>query len=336
MNPTLENPLQQQEITALYEQGARTESRLQIPPKPEWRAASPEYLRAQPHLHTAGHHPETLAFRSRPRRKQEENGRLHRSVFPDRPFSVNDNRYSYYDPVFPWSAFGRVTSGRFKDGTYIAASGVMVGPRHVLTSSRIVGWHPGQLTDWLVFTPSYCNGVTPFGTAYAQTIYAWRDLDYLEFDSRLDLMANDYAVVVLDHRLGEATGWVGSLQYNPAWNGQAAWDFLSYSADFNNGQEPVFQNGATMLDASTPPGAEPPAGATLMNYDAWMGKFVEFENGGLFVGWFAGEPWPRVVATQTVFADVYPPTIPASYVHRYACGGNPQVALIQQALAEFP
>ncbi len=336
MNATLENPLQQQEVAALYEQEARTPGRFHIPPKPEWRAASPEYLRAQPHVQTVGHHPETLAFRSRPRPRQEENRRLLHSVLPDRPFSANDNRYSYFDPVFPWSAFGRVTSGRFTDGTYIAASGVMVGPRHLLTSSRIVGWHPGQLTDWLVFTPSYCNGLAPFSTAYAQTIYAWRDLDYLEYDSRLDLMANDYAVAVLDHRIGEATGWVGSVPYNPAWNGQAAWDFLSYSADFNNGQEPVFQNGATILNTSTPPGAEPPAGATLMNYDAWMGKFVEFENGGPFVGWFPGEQWPRVVATEAVFEDVYPPTVPATYVHRYACGGNPQVALIQQALAEFP
>jgi hypothetical protein len=212
----------------------------------------------------------------------------------------------------------------------------MVGPRHLLTSSRIVGWHADGPTDWLVFTPSYYAGTAPFGSAYSVEIFSWRQLEYLTYDSRLDLIANDYVVVVLDTRIGEATGWLGSAVYNTAWNNQRLWDFVGYSNDFSSGQEPVFQNGIPITSVSTPPGSTPPNNALLMNYVAWMGEFPEYENGGPFFGWWSGAVGPTVIGVQTVYERTYPPAPHVTYDHEYGCGGLPMVSLIQQALAAFP
>jgi hypothetical protein len=335
MNSIQGAPMPPEAIASLADVPGQRLSHLASPPSALHQPPSADFLRALPgHASTPGLHPPGLGFRSRPAQAE-------RMVHPHRPRVLadpipGDPRYAFFDPVYPWSAFGRVSTGQFPAGSHFGATGVMVGPRHLLTSSRIVGWHPNAPTDWLVFTPSYSHGAAPFGTAYATKIYAWRQLEYFTHDDRHDLLANDYAVVVLDHRIGEVTGWLGSIAYNPAWNLRDYWDFIGYTSDFGGGQEPVFQKGASIDFIATPEGATPPANALLMNYTAWMGQFPEYESGGPFFGWWSGESFPRVIGVHTVYNEVEPRHGPPEFKYRYACGGLPMVSVIRQALAEFP
>jgi V8-like Glu-specific endopeptidase len=77
---------------------------------------------------------------------------------PSNVFSPDD-RYTFADTAFPWSTCGRVdTAAGF-------GSGVMIGPRHLLTASHVVNWGPNNTAGWLKFTPLFFDGNEPFGRA---------------------------------------------------------------------------------------------------------------------------------------------------------------------------
>lgn len=240
----------------------------------------------------------------------------------DQPLDIPDSRYAYFDTAYPWSAFGRVTSG----GQGFGLSGVMVGPRHVLLSSGAVGWHGDADADWLVFTPCYSHGRTPFGSAYAEKIYAWRQVPLIYYGRQTDLIALNYAVAVLNTRLGDTTGWIGSYTYDPSWDGAAIWAMSAYNAHFSSGQEPVFQDKLVLGPSSFPPGTLPPGQAMMIPNTAKEGIFQQL--GAPIFAWLPGEVGPRAVAVYSYFDDPIKPAL--------AGGGWPLVRLIQQARADFP
>ena len=104
-----------------------------------------------------------------------------------------------------WSTVGLVETNRG------SGSGVMIGPRHLLTVSHVIDWTApeGFAADWVRFTPSSFDGDAPFGESYGVHIY-W----YLQEDGDGFITGDegnfDYVVVVLDRRLGETTGWMGA------------------------------------------------------------------------------------------------------------------------------
>src|SRR5437667_300728 len=124
-----------------------------------------------------------------------------------------DERYTFSDTSFPWCTCGLVETGGGN------GSGVMIGPRHLMTASHVINWGAGNTAGWLKFTPLYFDGSAPFGFAYGTRVY-W----YLKADSDGDGIigstetAFDYVVVVLDSRLGDITGWMGSRGYDTDWN----------------------------------------------------------------------------------------------------------------------
>ena len=65
-----------------------------------------------------------------------------------------DNRRAFRDTAYPWSTIGLVQTNRG------SGSGVMIGPRHLLTVSHVIDWTapPGFVADWVRFTPSYYDG----------------------------------------------------------------------------------------------------------------------------------------------------------------------------------
>lgn len=149
-----------------------------------------------------------------------------------------DDRRAFQDTTYPWSTVGLVQTNRG------AGSGTMIGPRHLLTVSHVIDWTApaGFAADWVRFTPSYFDGNAPFGEAYGAHIY-W----YVKEDGDGFITGNegdyDYAVVVLDRRLGETTGWMGARGYNDDWDNLAAWSHMGYPADLNSGQRPTWQGG---------------------------------------------------------------------------------------------
>jgi hypothetical protein len=82
-----------------------------------------------------------------------------------------DDRYTFSDTAFPWSTCGRV------DTAAGWGSGVMIGPRHMMTASHVVNWGPNNTAGWLKFTPLLFDTTEPFGHAYATTTYWWLKAD---------------------------------------------------------------------------------------------------------------------------------------------------------------
>jgi len=60
-----------------------------------------------------------------------------------------DDRFTFSDTSFPWCTAGRV------DTANGSGSGVMIGPRHLLTVSHIIVWNNNNTAGWIKFTPSF-------------------------------------------------------------------------------------------------------------------------------------------------------------------------------------
>jgi V8-like Glu-specific endopeptidase len=194
-----------------------------------------------------------------------------------------DDRRAFRDTAYPWSTIGLVETNR---GT---GSGVMIGPRHLLTVSHVIDWTapPGFAADWVRFTPSYFDGGAPFGEAYGAHIYWYvqEDGDGFISDTEGDY---DYVVVVLDRRLGESTGWMGARGYNDDWDSLAVWSHMGYPGDLNSGQRPTWQGGFRV------DGTDAAAQAILHKADVFPGQ-----SGGPVFGFWAGDVGPRAVAVQS-------------------------------------
>ena len=134
-----------------------------------------------------------------------------------------DDRYTFNDTAFPWCTVGRIdTAGG-------VASGVMVGPRHMLTVSHAMVWLAGNSAGWVRFRPSFFDGSAPFGEAWATRWYAYRKCVGPGL-SRAEIR-EDYVVLVLDRRLGDTTGWMGSRTYSDSWDNSNFWRHIGYPGD---------------------------------------------------------------------------------------------------------
>jgi V8-like Glu-specific endopeptidase len=194
-----------------------------------------------------------------------------------------DNRLIFRDTNYPWSTVGLVQTNRG------SGSGVMIGPRHLLTVSHVIDWTApdGYAADWVRFTPSYYDGSAPFGEAYGVHIYWYVKEDGDGFISSTE-GKHDYVVVVLDRRLGESTGWMGARGYDDDWDSLAAWSHMGYPADLNSGQRPSCQGGFTMN------GTDAAAQEILHQCDVFPGQ-----SGGPMFGFWTGDVGPRAVAVQS-------------------------------------
>ncbi len=117
-----------------------------------------------------------------------------------------DERQVFQDTSYPWSAFGRCETN------FGPFSGAMIGPRHLLTCNHGIDWTPpeGFAADWLTFTPAYFDGnAPPFGSAYATHVY-WVKKNNNNGTSDGDEGQYDYVVLVLNDRIGDRTGWLGT------------------------------------------------------------------------------------------------------------------------------
>lgn len=245
----------------------------------------------------AGLRPTHLDFRATPQtlpKALRQDNRIRRTDLklgddeglPTTVFSPDD-RYTFSDTAFPWSTCGRVdTAGGF-------GSGVMIGPRHLLTASHVVNWGPNNSAGWLKFTPLFFDGNEPFGHAFATTIYSWNKANGAD-GINADECAFDYVVCVLDSRLGDITGWMGSRGYSTQWDGGNYWAHVGYPGDLASGSRPAFVGYQAMDSTFT---------RTIGGRDSFGIRHridvIPGQSGGPYFGWWAGEPWPRVVATQS-------------------------------------
>lgn len=245
-----------------------------------------------------GSRPDHLPLRPLPRELPKQ---LQRARFVDRTRAITeghseitsvynpDERFTFSDTSFPWCTCGLVETGAGN------GSGVLIGPRHLLTASHAINWGPNNTAGWLKFAPLSFDGSEPFGFAYGTTIYWWLQADSDHDGSMNDTeVAFDHVVVVLDRRLGDVAGWMGSRAYDTGWNGGDYWGHIGYPGDMAGGRRPAFigyQNFDGTFQQAT-------GGRTSLGIeheiDVWPGQ-----SGGPYFGWWAGEAWPRVVGVQS-------------------------------------
>jgi len=250
--------------------------------KIEKRTISEEKLAEQ----LTGFIPDHLGFNATPQETLKSIQRINPDISEPRIATTifgADNRRAFQDTSYPWSTVGLVETNRG------SGSGVMIGPRHLLTVSHIIDWTApaGFVADWVRFTPSYFDGNAPFGEAYGEQIYWYVKEDGDGFISGIE-GDFDYVVVVLDRRLGDTTGWMGARGYDDDWDSLTAWSHIGYPVDLNSGQRPTWQ-GNFSVD-----GTDAAAQSILHQADVFPGQ-----SGGPVFGFWAGDVGPRAIAVQS-------------------------------------
>jgi len=220
----------------------------------------------------------------------------------------------FADTGYPWSATGRV------DVPGGWGSGVMVGPRHLLTAAHIVPWVVEEgvpsAAGWVRFVPGAFDASEPFGSASAVAAYCLRPTAPPSIDGVEERV--DFAVCVLDRPIGLLTGWMGVRAYRDEWDHLPSWSHVGYRGEHATGTRPSHQAGLA-LDGRAD--QEDTHQAMLHAGDVHPGQ-----SGGPFFGWWAGEDCPRVVAVQSWG---WPG-------HAGASGGDHMVAMVARARREHP
>lgn len=236
----------------------------------------PDHLALRPAPHRL---PKALRTPARLRgiRRMKEGEAEATTVFPP------DQRYLFQDTAYPWCTVGLVQS------PLGSGSGAMVGPRHLLTCNHIIQWNSDNTAGWVKFTPAYFDGSAPFGAAWGTRVY-WEGQKV--FGPTLDRseMQHDYVCVVLDRRIGDLTGWMGTRSWSDDWDDEPYWRHIGYPGDLG-GQRPSYQRDIA-LDGSF---WDREVHSRIFHQgDVWPGQ-----SGGPFFAWWAGENFPRAVAVQS-------------------------------------
>ncbi len=218
-----------------------------------------------------------------------------------------DDRRLFLDASYPWGTVGLVRTALG------SGSGVMIGPRHLLTVSHVVQWNTNS-AGWINFTPASFDGSAPFGTANGTRIYHRRKVTGPSLNR--DEMQHDYVVVVLDRRMGDITGWMGSKSWSDGWDNEPYWAHVGYPADLNSGSRPSFQNGIP-LDGSF---WDRERHTRIFH----QGDVFPGQSGGPFFAWWANGP--HAVAVQSA----------QNSSENTASGGSEMVDLVIRARNEYP
>lgn len=219
-----------------------------------------------------------------------------------------DQRKVYNSTAYPWRCVGRVESALG------SGSGVMIGPRHLLTCAHIVDWQPNNTTGWLKFTPMYYNGSAPYGSAWGALTYYKYKVAGPTIDSTE--IQYDYVVIVLDRRIGDNIGWLGAKSYSDSWDGGAYWTHAGYPGDLTGTQRPTYQTGIALDGDFWSADDNESMGHKA---DIWPGQ-----SGGPFWGYWDGAPY--AVATQSAHNSS----------ENFASGGSDLVNLVIRARNEHP
>jgi V8-like Glu-specific endopeptidase len=241
----------------------------------------------------------------------------------DRPTNVfpPDQRYIYQDTAFPWCTVGRV------DTPLGTCTGCTIGKRLLLTGDHCIQWNSDNTAGWVRFRPSYYNGSAPFGEAWATRVIFWQKNTPADGLSDQET-AFDYVVCVLDRNMGDVVGYPGYRVYSDSWNDGSYWQHMGYPVDLSGAQRPAFQ-GSCVISSVGSKSASGQTGYVLGHFN----DVVPGHSGGPVWGWWSGEPWPRVVGTQS--AEASTPAMNTSGDNEF--GGGPALSsLISWARSNYP
>lgn len=229
------------------------------PVRPDWVASAPVPARA------------ALPLRPKMRHRGNE-------VTPLLVFAPDDRR-TYNDRRYPWGTICRVVTAA---GT---GSGVIVGPRHVLTASHVVDWsRDGACTVEVHRAGGSVRATTPITRVWFFTKVTGT-VDYFENDE-------DYAVLVTRERIGDRFGWLGTRTYNSSWDGDPYWWNIGYPGDIGSGLTPTFQRSKELDEDAWDWG-----GGRSMTTDA--DTFFGNSGGPMFGFWEDGPYVVAVISSQS-------------------------------------
>lgn len=153
-----------------------------------------------------------------------------------------DNRFLQIKTGNPWDYIGRLTfSFRNANGNYNAiCSAALVGPRHLATAAHCSPyWDPnlGTLTSSVTFQPNYDQGTRGYTTAAVTNIFAVGPFNSTVVASCDE--GNDWAIFVLNQRLGDKYGWFGMKMIDPS--KRSNFWHEGYPSDLGGAQRPYVQ-----------------------------------------------------------------------------------------------
>ena len=189
-----------------------------------------------------------------------------------------DDRQVYYPSSYPWGCIGRIFTWNNSPGTggwSWAGSGLLIGPRHVLTAGHVCPW--GATTWAMKFVAGYWNGAPVSGPGGLSWVS-----DYRGWNTNNTVAAHDLAVLRLYDPIGSATGWVGTKLYDTSWNGGAYWTLAGYPAAVAGAERPSQQSSIAVARADVDGDAE--------ELKHW-GDSTAGDSGGPFFGFWGTDPY---------------------------------------------
>lgn len=143
-----------------------------------------------------------------------------------------DDRRTYSDTSYPWGCVCKVITSAG------SGSGIIVGPRHVLTASHVINWAASGGVNGTVEV--HRAGPTVSAISRITRVHAFTRVTGSVGWSELD---EDYAVLITADRIGDRFGWVGTRTYNSSWDDEPFWTNIGYPGDVAGAMFPIFQRG---------------------------------------------------------------------------------------------
>ncbi len=260
------------------------------------------------------HHPKLTvppSWARGPVSRDGKTGEVYWGVYPP------EDRAIYYPSGYPWQCIGKVYVWNDASASNWAwwGSGVLIGPRLVLTAGHVVPW---DANTWMMrFIPAYYDGSSVLGAgveSYVSDARGW-DVSYI---SRLP-DAYDIAILRLFDPLGSWVGHFGSKPYSSNYiNGR--WNLTGYPSAIASAQRPSYQLGIDVL------GTKPESTALEIDHH---GDSTGGDSGGPFwATWSDGFPY-AIGTVSGGYAN-------STEDNNVAAGGDALVDLVRWGLANWP
>jgi len=214
-----------------------------------------------------------------------------------------EDRKPYYDTRYPWGCVCRIITSSGGGG-----SGVIVGPRHVLTASHVIDWDTGAGSVEVHRAGPFTSAISGITDTWSFTKIGKGGVGWSEVDE-------DYAVIITADRIGDRYGWFGVRTYDSGWDDEPLWRNIGYPEDVIKGTYPIHQKRKTLDEDEWDYGS----GRSMTT----SADVVKGQSGGpMFRFWQEG---PYVVAVVSSESD-----------ENWCSGGSDMTRLVRHAKTKHP